>query len=197
MAESRTKIARELSAEELEEFCALLAKEPRLTGKRLMELAAERGVRVGHDSANTFLNQEFKPYLEKLSRRRRLVQFLDQNTDGKEASRIADAAAGELSQATFEFLSVLDLDIDMQSEEGMERAKDLSLIISRIRRGDHTQRALEEKIKDMEADRAEREREREAMKDALNKEATRKGVSQEAQNELRKTLGMDPLPAAA
>lgn len=187
MPESRTKIARSLSAEELEAFCAMLAGQRELTGKRLMELAAERGISIGHDSANTFLRKEFEPYLEKLTRRSRLTQFLEQNSSGNEASRIADAAAGELSQATFELLSVIDLDLDMQSKDGMEKAKDLSLIISRIRRGDHAQRMLEAKLSEMERQQAE-------MKKTLEGDAVRKGVSVDAQNQLRLTLGMEALP---
>lgn len=181
MAESRTKIARELSAAELDEFLADLRKEKRLTGARLMELAQKRGISIGHSSAAEFLNKEFKPYLEKLQKRSRLAQMIAENTAGDDHSKIADAAAGELAQGVFELLTVTDIDVDLlTSKDGLKQADTLSKIISRIRSGDHRLRALEKELQET------REKQEQAEQALSNPKLS----AEQKQNRLKEVYGI-------
>lgn len=190
MAQSRTKIARELSDEELEKFLAELRAEKNLTGRRLRELARERGIQIGHNSANEFLRKEFEPYLERIQRQSRLATFIEEHSRSGDASKIADAAAGELSQSIFEFVTVADLDVNLHTKDGLKQADALSRMIARLRIGDHRLRLLESRLKEVEAQRAEVER-------IVDGEAVKKGASLDAQNKIRAALGMAPLPQAA
>lgn len=190
MPASRTKIARALSAEELDKFLGELRAEPNLTGSKLQELAAARGITIGHNSANEFLRKEFEPYLERISRQSRLAQFLEEHSRPENASRIADAAAGELSQALFEFITVADLDVNLHTKDGMKQADGLTRMVARLRQGDHRLRALEAQLAEFEA-------QRDAAMKALEGGDVKKGASVEAQNTLRRALGMEPLETAA
>ena len=185
MAFSRTKLSNALSAEELEAFCLRLTKEPGLTGERLMQLSAEMGVEIGHSGAAVFINKEFKPFLEKLRQQKTLARMISEEGGADAASTIADAAAGKLSQDVFEFLHEADVIIDLDSEEGQAKAKTLSLVIARMRQGDHRLRALELKI-------AERDAEIAAVKAAVEKSRNGKkggGMSAEAIAEMELQLG--------
>lgn len=190
MSASRTKIARELSAVELEAFLVVLREEKLLTGKRLRELAKEKGISIGHNSANEFLRKEFEPYLERIQRQSRLAQFLEENSRSGDANKIADAAAGELSQSLFEFITVADLDVNLHTKDGMKQADVLSKMLQRLRSGDHRLRLLEARLTEFETQRA-------AAIKAVDNPEFKKGTSRDAQNKLREALGMATLEDAA
>ena len=135
MAQSRTKLALALSDEELEVFLAELRGVPGLTGAKLRELAELKGITIGHNSANEFLNEEFKPYCEKISKARQLALLITTQKDDAPSGAIADAGAEEISQKVFEFLMSSEGLGNLATEAGLKRAKDLALIITMMRQG--------------------------------------------------------------
>lgn len=187
MAHSRTKLAQALSAEELDALCERLRQEPNLTGARLQSIALEKGISIGHNSANEFLNKEFDPWLAKLKRQKGLAEFIAENADPHAATTIADAAASQLSQEVFEFLQEADVELNLfDSEgEGLEKAKSLSLIIQRLRSGDHRLKALQLKVRDME----KREKE---IRETVDRAKKKGGMSEETASELNEWLGWKP-----
>lgn len=193
MANSRTKLATSLSAEELEAFCERLKGERDLTGARIQELAAEMGVTIGHNSANEFKNKEFEPWLAKLKRQKNLAQFISDNADPNAAATIADAAASTLSQNVFEFLQEGDVDVNLFDDEGIDKAKTLSLIIQRLRSGDHRLKLLQMKLQEKEEERAKRDQE---LKDIVDKAKRSGGMSDNTQKEMESWLGWKPEAAA-
>lgn len=156
MAESRTKIAQELSPEELAAFCAALADVPHgQMAARIMELAAEKGIRLGKSAAYEFKNKEALPWLRRLELRRlRSQQIQEQSGDAAAVGRtFADEAAAELGQLTFDFVSELDGKLDLASEEGREIYSTLTKGIKTLRDADRAMiRQLQSQIADTKAD---------------------------------------------
>jgi transcriptional regulator with XRE-family HTH domain len=183
MPESKTKIARALSAEELDAFCARLAKEKGLTGARIQELAAELGVEIGQSAAYEFRNKEFEPWLAKLSKRRQLALFIQERSRPEDVATLADASAGELSQALFEFMTGAENAdaLDLGTPEGRKAANQLSLMIARIRQGDH-------RLRDLEARLTQMRDEREKAVAALDELAGSKGISAAAEQKIREAF---------
>lgn len=139
-----TKISSSLSAEELQAFFELCSKEPHLTGARIQEMAAERGIEIGHNSAAKFKRQEFAAWLEKIEKRRAAAQFISENADATEGATLSDAAAAHMAQELVELQMAGDLTLDMSTDEGIERAKALSLVVHRLRTGD---RKMQEELR--------------------------------------------------
>jgi hypothetical protein len=185
MAASKTKLARALSAAELEDLCERLAREKNLTGKRIQEIAAELGVEIGHSSAAEFKNKEFEPYLERLRKRRQMAEFIAEKSAPEDVTTIADAAAGELSQLVFEMLMASDDKIDLTTPDGRKAANNLSLIIARIRQGDHRLRKLESDLAVLQA-------EKDAAAKVIESAEGQKGVSDEFIGNLRQAFNMRP-----
>lgn len=180
-----------LSAEQVADFCAWLQTQSGVTGDFIHAALAERyGVTVGRNAAYTFKDKVFAEHLERLNKRRQLAQFLTAHSAPEDGAKIADAAASELSQGVFDFLVSNDAPIDLNSPQGQEQANTLALIISRLRRGDHTLRALEAKLEEIAA------REKKALQ-AVNEltSASNGGASLESRNALRTELGLAPLAA--
>lgn len=185
MSESKTKIAQELTPEQLAEFCDRLYKE-KPDWKTIVAIAGEYGVTVGRSAAFEFRNKEFEPWLAKLERQKNLAKFLADHADGTAAGTIADAAAAHLSQEVFEFLQESDVDINMYDEDGLEKANVLSKVIQRLRSGDHRMKALQMKI-------AEFEDTRKALTKALERgRQSGGGLSAEALQEIEQHLGWKP-----
>lgn len=132
MAQSRTKLALALSDEELEQFLAELRQVQGLTGAKLREMAEAKGITIGHNSANEFLNEEFKPYCEKISRARQLSLMIATQPDDAPSGAIAAAGAEEISQRVFEFLMSAEGLSNLATKEGLKQVKDLTEIISMI-----------------------------------------------------------------
>lgn len=188
MAASKTKLARALSAEELDALCVRLAGEKNLTGKRLQEIAKDLGVEIGHDSAATFINKEFEPYLARLEKRKAVAQFIAAKSSPEDVTTIADAAAGELSQLCFELMMASETAIDLTTPEGRKAANQLSLIIARIRSGDHRLRELESNLEEARAEKEKLEAEKKAAEAVLNN--PKSGFTGNAVAALRQALGM-------
>lgn len=139
MAESRTKIAQELSPAELAEFCAALRDVPHADmAQRIMQLAAEKGISIGKSAAYAFKEKEALPFIKRLQMRAekaRMLQELggDESTTGK---TLADAAADGLSELSFDFVTDLDGKLDLASKEGREIYEVLTKGIKSLRDGD-------------------------------------------------------------
>lgn len=185
MPESKTKLARALSADELESFCRRLAAEKNLTGARIQELAAEQGIEIGHTAAAVFRNREFEPWLERMRSRSQLAQYVAEHSKPEDVTTLADASAGELSQRLFEFMAGSEADINLNTPEGRKAANNLSLIIARIRQGDHRLRYLEQKLEAMQA------AQKQAV-GALDDPAVKKGMSAEAEKIIRDAFNFRP-----
>jgi hypothetical protein len=191
MPETRTKIAVELSAEELEEFCAMLAREQKLTGRRIQELAAERGIKIGHNSAAVFKKDEFTPWLERQKRRRESALMIAQHREQGHTTIFADAVAESLAGDLFDAFAAADIDIDVTTPEGIKAADALSKIVKRLQ---SEQRGKEESIrreKESERRLAEYEAKIKAANDLIekSKRTGNGGLSKEALEEIELALG--------
>lgn len=170
MAHSKTKIAQELSPEELDAFCAELASVPHgEMARRIMELAKERGIEIGKTAAYEFRNKEAVPWLRRLALRKEKAKLVAEVSDDDSGRTLADAAAAELGQIAFDLVSELDGQIDITSEDGRAIFNELTKGIHRLRTGDRAMiTQLQKQVKELEA------REQEA-KETL----TKKGLSDE------------------
>lgn len=171
-----------LTPEQVQDFCTRLMGEKGLTGLRIQELVKEfYGVDVGKAAAYTFKDKVFENYRAKLAKRREVSEFVAKHAAPEDASRIADAASGELSQVIFDFMMTSGGELDLTDAEGLETANSLSLALSRLRRGDHTQRLLEAKLKELEEKQAAASQELQKLRDPLagNDQASRQRVLDE------------------
>lgn len=179
-----TKIEESLSAEELLEFFQLLAKERNLTGARIQELAEDRGIKIGHNSAAKFKSGPFAAWLEKIQKRKTAAEFMAANHDGTEGATLSDALAAGMASDLVELQMAGDLTLDLTSEEGIEKAKALSLVIHRLRTGD---RSMQKELREVRAKLEEVEK----TMAAAEKKGT--GLSPEAMQQLREKLGWQDL----
>lgn len=170
MANSKTKIAQELSPEELEAFCADLVTVPHgEMARRIIALAEEKGITIGKSAAYEFRNKEVMPWLRRLQLRKEKAKIVAENADDDSGRTLADAAAAELGQIAFDMVSELDGRIDISTEEGRAIFNEITKGIHRLRTGDRAMiKQLTAQVKELEA------REQEA-KETL----TKKGLSDE------------------
>lgn len=141
-----------LTPEQVQDFCAALMQEKGITGLRIQALVKERfGVDVGKAAAYTFKGRVFENYRAKLAKRSEVSAFIAAHAAPEDGARIADAASSELAQVFFDFMMTSGAELDLTDEDGREAANTLSLALSRLRRGDHTQRQLEAKLVELEA----------------------------------------------
>ena len=170
MANSKTRIAQELSPQELEVFCAELAAVPHGDmARRIMELAKEKGIEIGKSAAYEFRNKEALPWLRRLQLRKEKARMVAEIGDDDSGRTLADAAAAELGQIAFDMVSELDGQIDITTEEGRAIFNEITKGIHRLRTGDRAMiEQLTKQVKELKA------REEEA-KETLNK----KGLSDE------------------
>ena len=93
MANSKTRIAQELTPTELEAFCAELAAVPHGDmARRIMELAKEKGIEIGKSAAYEFRNKEALPWLRRLQLRKEKARMVAEIGDDDSGRTLADAA---------------------------------------------------------------------------------------------------------
>lgn len=154
MSETKNKLALELSPTELAEFCTALADVPHgeLVAK-IMEMAEARGISIGKTSAYGFKNGELLPWLKRVQMRKERAAQINAMGDDDSGKTLADAAAAELGQLSFEFVSDLDGKLDLASEEGREIYTTITKGIKTLRDGDRALiKQLKTQIDDTKAD---------------------------------------------
>jgi hypothetical protein len=165
--DSKNKLVRAISAEELQGFLSELAGIAGVDGPTIQRLAEEKfGVEMGHNSANHFRKEVYQKYLETIGKRKALVQMITAHQEPRSGQTLADAASDQLQQQVFEFLIDAETGIDLSTPEGMKQAKDLSAIIKSARSEDRRmiesmQKTIDE-TKDDLTNRALTEAQREA-----------------------------------
>lgn len=154
MASSQTKIAQALTPEELTAFLESLLKVPHeQMAAQIQELAKEHGISIGKTAAYEFRNKELMPWLKRLESRKQKARMLEE-MGGEETGRtLADAAAAELGQISFDMVSELDGKIDINSEEGREIFNVLTTGVKRLRDSDRAMlKQLQAQVSDTKSD---------------------------------------------
>lgn len=171
MSDSKNKLVRAITAEELQGFLDELARTKGVDGPMIQKLAEEKfGVEIGHNSANHFRREVFQKFLQRLEKRKALAATISAHRDDSSGRTLADAASDELQQQVFEFLTEND-SLNLADEEGLARAESLARIIKSARSEDRKmilqlQRLIEDTKDDLqnktltEDQRAERMRAR-------------------------------------
>jgi len=194
MAFSQTKVAQELTPEELEAFCAELKDVPHgEMAAKIQELARTQGISIGKTAAYEFKNKEMMPWLKRLQLRREKAKAIEEMGDDNSGMTLADAAAQEMGQIAFDLVTGLDGTIDLTSKEGRAVFNELTKGIHRLRTGDRAMIAqLNQRIKDMEAERKQ-------TAAAVVAAAQEKGASPQLIESVRAALNFrppQPSPAA-
>lgn len=148
MAESKTKIAQELTPAELEEFCAALKDVPHgEMAAKIQELAAARNISIGKTAAYEFKNKEALPWLRRLQLRKQKAEDLNKFAAENDQSgrTLADHAAAELGQMAFDFVTDLDGNLDLNTKEGLAVFDTMTKGIKRLRDAD---RAMIDQLQD-------------------------------------------------
>lgn len=150
MALSKTKLAQELTPEELEAFCQKLVGVPHgEMAARIRELAAEQGISIGRTAAYEFKSKEAEPWLEQLKRRREKAAAIVEMGSDESGQTLADAAAAQLGQIAFDMVTELDGRLDMSTKAGRETFDQITKGIHRLRSGDRAMIAqLQRQLKD-------------------------------------------------
>jgi hypothetical protein len=134
--ESKNKLVRSITPEELAAFLDELANTPGVDGPMIQEQALEKfGIKIGHESANNFRKEVFGKYIERMRRRKELSAVVAANRDSGNGRTLADAASEELQQQVFEFLAD-NAPLNLADDKYMERAESLSRIIKSARSED-------------------------------------------------------------
>ena len=137
MMESKNKLVRAISAEELQSFLDELAGTPGVDGPMIQRLALEKfAVPMGHNSANHFRAEVYQKYLEQIGKRKALVSMITANKEPASGQTLADAASEQLQQQVFEFLIDSETGLDLSTPEGVKHAKALADIIKGARSED-------------------------------------------------------------
>lgn len=137
MMESKNKLVRAISADELQAFLDELAGTPGVDGPMIQRLALEKfAVPMGHNSANHFRAEVYQKYLDQIGKRKALVSMITANKEPASGQTLADAASEQLQQQVFEFLIDSETGLDLSTPEGVKHAKDLSVIIQSARSQD-------------------------------------------------------------
>lgn len=187
--DSKNKLVRAISAEELQKFLDDLAQTPGVDGPMIQQLALSRfEVSMGHESANNFRKEVFQKYLARLSGRKARVALITAARDSKAGATLADAASEELSQLVFDFLTDLEDDdakaLDLTQPADMKKATQLSNIIARMRSGDRAMiEQLNERVKELEVQNSAAAQ----LVEAAHKKG---GISKETRDAMRQSLGM-------
>ena len=186
MAESQTKVAQELTPDELEKFCTALKDVPH--GKmaaKIMELAKAQGIDIARSSAYEFKNKEMMPWLKRLQLRKEKAKAIAEMGDDNSGRTLADAAAAELGQIAFDLVSELDGQIDITTKEGRAIFNEITKGVHRLRTGDRAmidQQA--DRIKELEAEKKQASK----VLDA----AAEKGASPQLISSVRAALNFRP-----
>jgi len=191
MAESKTKIAQELTPQELDAFCAALKDVAHgEMAARIQQLAKEQGISIGKSAAYEFRNKEALPWLNRLRLRKEKAAAIQEMGDDDSGLTLADAAGAELGQIAFDLVSELDGRIEISSKEGRATFDTLTKGIHRLRSGDRAMlKQLADRVKELEA-------EKKAAGKALDVAAT-KGASPQLISAVRAALNFRPPTAAA
>lgn len=184
-AESKNKLVRSLTEEQLLAFLEELIATPGVDGPMIREKAQEQfGVSIGNDSANHFRKEVFGRYIERMRKRKELSAVIAANRDSASGKTIADAASEELQQQVFEFLADNEA-LNLGSKDDLERAEALARIIKSARIEDRRMlEQLSKRVKELE----EKQREAEKVLDAASQKEG--GLSDATINAVRKALGM-------
>ena len=134
---SKNKLAQELTPEQLQAFLEELAGVPRGEQvERIQELAEKHGINIGKSSAYNFRERELGPYLDRLRKRKELASAITEIGLDDSGMTLADAAAAELSQLSFDFITELDGQLDLTSKQGLNVYKALTNGLASLRKGD-------------------------------------------------------------
>lgn len=150
--ESKNKLVRELTEEQLVAFLEQLIATPGVDGPMIQARALEQfGVKIGNDSANNFRKEVFGKYIERMRKRKELSQVISAHRDADSGRTLADAASEELQQQVFEFLTDNE-SLDLSDKDDLARAESLARIIKSARSEDRAMiKQQEAKIKELEA----------------------------------------------
>lgn len=150
--ESKNKLVRELTEEQLVAFLDELVATPGVDGPMIREQALERfGIKIGHESANNFRKEVFGKYIERMRKRKELSQVIAAHRDSDSGKTIADAASEELQQQVFEFLADNQA-LDLSDKDDLNRAEALARIIKSARIEDRRMiKQLSDQVKALEA----------------------------------------------
>jgi hypothetical protein len=156
-----TKIETSLSSLELMEFFKRCAQtKGGTTGPAIQALAAEFGVTISHESANTFRKTAMQEYLDDLKASARFAE--DVATIAKDGAGMADGAAAALAAKVFDKARRMSAD-----DIGSKEANNVSLAIARLKTGDRGDKKLaadlalrEEQLAKLQREKTEWEEER-------------------------------------
>lgn len=156
---SKNKLVRAISAEELQGFLDELSRTAGVDGPMIRELAESRfGVEMGHNSAAHFKKEVYTKYLEQIGKRKALVSMITANKEPSSGQTLADAASEQLQQQVFEFLIDAETGIDLSTPAGVKHAKALADIIKGARSEDRKRIAeMERMVDETKDDLANRE----------------------------------------
>ena len=113
------------------------------TGPAIQALAAEFGVTISHDSANTFRKTALKDYLDELAAAARMAE--DVAAIAKSGLGLADGAASAFAAKVFDKARRIEVD-----DIGGKAANNLSLAIARLKTGDRGDRKLAADLRALE-----------------------------------------------
>lgn len=167
-AETKNKLVRSLTEEQLLAFLDELITTPGVDGPMIKEKALEKfGVSIGNDSANQFRKEVFGKYVEKLRRAAQMSKTVAEHRREGQVNTLADASSDLLQQQLFEFM--VENNLDFNNPKDVEKAEAISRMLKAARSEDRRMiEQLDTRVKELEA------REEEA-KETLNK----KGLSDE------------------
>jgi len=186
MGRDRNTIATALSAEDLQEFVARCAREPRLTLARIQALAAERGITVSLMSARSFHDTTYARHLERLRRARELAERIGASAGegtGDPGRTIADAAAAELSSQVFDLLVAAGEGATLDTDEALK----LASALGRLRAGNVQVAALRQRIREYEEKRAAL---RETIAEAKRASGAQGGITRETLAEIERAAAL-------
>ena len=151
--ESKNKLVRSITPEELTAFLEELANTPGVDGPMIQAKALEKfEIKIGHESANNFRKEVFGKYIANLRNAVQFAKIVKENSDAEDGRMFSDLASNVLQQGVFEF--VMTEKIDLGSKEGMERAEALSRIIKSARSEDRAMiKQQEQRIQELEAEK--------------------------------------------
>lgn len=186
VTETKNKLVRSISEEELYTFLESLASTPGVDGPMIQEQALEKfGIKIGHESANHFRKEVYGRYIDRLRKRKELSAVVAANRDSGNGRTLADAASEELQQQVFEFLADSN-PLDLTKDKDLERAEALARIIKSARSEDRRLLdQMDKRIKDLEAEKKQ-------TSAAVLAAAKDKGASPQLIESVRTALGFRP-----
>ncbi len=140
MANSKNKLAQELTPDELAEFCMACQGVPHgELVEKILKLAADREISIGKSSAYNFREKELMPFMERLRRGKEKAAAIAELDLEDSGTTLADAAAGQVSQLLFDFVMDVDEMFDLSTKDGRAKLDQITKSIKRMRDGDRAQ----------------------------------------------------------